>query len=160
MSTLTWSDSMAMKLEPMDRTHREFVEYLALLEQTLDEDLDLLPSRYEAFLAHTEAHFAQEERWMASAGFAVENCHAVQHRHVLDVLREVKTVVGTTGDAQILRRLLAELGTWFTAHATMMDQALADTLAQLGFDPATGTLARAPVAQADLITGCGSNQCS
>jgi hemerythrin len=160
MSTLTWSDELALNLAPMDRTHREFVEYLALLEQTLQEDPEQLPLRFDAFLAHTEAHFAQEERWMASAGFAAENCHVVQHRHVLDVLHEVKGVVGTTGDAQILRQLLAELGTWFTAHAALMDRALAETLLQLGFDPATGTLARAPQGEAALITGCGSASCA
>ena len=71
---------------------------------------------------------------MAAIGFEPENCHAFQHKHVLDVLQEGKGVLGTTGDAQILRRLVSELAAWFIAHAQMMDSALAETMQARGFD--------------------------
>jgi hemerythrin len=160
MSTLTWSEGLVTDLAPMDRTHREFVDLLADMETALDDDPERVPSAYEAFVVHTEEHFAQEERWMATVGFSAENCHAFQHRHVLEVLREVRGVIGTTGDAQILRRLLAELSQWFPAHAQMMDQALADTLNQLGFDEHTGQFSRPLVNTGEPVTHCGSAGCS
>jgi hemerythrin len=160
MSTLTWSEALAVNQADMDDTHREFVELLAEVEHALDEDHESVGDRFQRFLAHTEEHFAQEERWMARIGFAPENCHAFQHRHVLDVLREVRTVIGTTGDAQILRRLVAELAQWFPAHAQMMDQALAETMSAVGLDPSTGTMANPPSPQQEAITGCGSSSCS
>lgn len=160
MSTLTWSDSLALNQSEMDQTHREFVELLSAVERALDEDHEAVGERFQAFLDHTEQHFSQEEQWMSRIGFAPENCHAFQHRHVLDVLREVRTVIGTTGDAQILRRLVTELAQWFPAHAQMMDQALAETMSAVGLDVSTGEMARPPSPAADPITGCGSSSCS
>lgn len=159
MSTLIWTDSLLLNLAPMDQTHREFVDLLAEVETALDDDMARVPEAYEAFVAHTEEHFAQEERWMSTVGFAPENCHAFQHRHVMDVLREVRGVIGTTGDAQILRRLISELAQWLPAHAQMMDLALADTLRQLGFDESTGELSRPAPARGDSGSRCGSGDC-
>ncbi len=160
MSTLTWNDDLTLNHGAMDQTHREFVELLGDVERSLDEDHEGVGTSFDRFLDHTESHFAQEERWMRNIGFAPENCHSFQHKHVLDVLREVKTVVGTTGDAQILRRLVAELANWFPAHAQMMDQALAETMAAAGYDSETGELLRPPSAEVAPITGCGSASCT
>lgn len=160
MSTLAWTDSLALNQPRMDTTHREFVELLAAVEHALDDDPDALAGHYQALLDHTVDHFEQEERWMTSIGFAPENCHATQHQHVLDVLREVKGVIGSTGDAQILRRLVSELANWFPAHAQMMDAALAETMAACGYDPETGAIARPTGAQDKPITGCGGSSCS
>lgn len=160
MSTLSWSDTFALNHARMDQTHREFVDLLAAVEQALDEDHESVGRHFDAFLAHTEGHFAQEDGWMLRIGFASENCHAFQHRHVLDVLREVKGVIGTTGDAQILRRLITELANWFPAHAQMMDQALAETMQAVGFDTATGAMSNPPAESREPMTGCGSSNCS
>jgi hemerythrin-like metal-binding protein len=160
MPTLNWSESLALNHGQMDRTHKEFVTLLAAVEQALDDDHEGVGKHFGDLLAHTEAHFAQEEQWMQRVGFAPENCHAFQHGHVLDVLREVKGVVGTTGDAQILRRLVAELANWFPAHAQMMDQVLAETMNAIGFDAHTGAVLRPPAAGQAPITGCGSADCS
>jgi hemerythrin-like metal-binding protein len=134
MPTLIWSDSHSLDHARMDSSHIEFVERLAGLEAALDAAPDQLPPAFDALLAHTVAHFEQEERWMAAIGFASENGHAVQHQHVLDVLHEVKVVIGITGDVQILRRLVSELAAWFTAHAQMMDSVLAQAMNACGFD--------------------------
>ncbi|MBL8329177.1 MAG: hemerythrin domain-containing protein [Rubrivivax sp.] len=160
MSTLTWTDALVLDHGRMDRTHREFVDLVADVEHALNDDPELLPGRFASLLSHTEAHFAQEERWMQQLGFAEGNCHAFQHQHVLDVLREVQRIIGTTGDAAIVRRLTAELGSWFVAHAQMMDAALAETMAQHGLDAETGAVARPPAPQAELVTSCGSASCS
>jgi hemerythrin-like metal-binding protein len=159
MTALAWNDAFLLQQPRMDATHREFVDLLGALEQALEHDPESLAARFAALLDHTVEHFAQEDRWMAAIGFAPENCHATQHKHVLDVLREVQGVIGVTGDAQILRRLIGELAAWFPAHAQMMDAALAETMQAVGYDPETGTLARA-LPGAEPITGCGSTSCS
>lgn len=151
---------MLLQQPRMDATHREFVDLLAAVEDALEHEPDELAPRFQRFLDHTVEHFGQEERWMQAIGFAPENCHAFQHKHVLDVLHEVKGVIGSTGDAQILRRLITELAAWFPAHAQMMDSALAETMQACGYDTETGTVARPPTGDADPITGCGSSSCS
>jgi hemerythrin len=160
MSTLEWTESLALAQPQMDATHQEFVVLLGAVEHALEHEPDEVPQHFGALLDHTVEHFGQEERWMGAIGFAPENCHAFQHKHVLDVLREVKGVVGQTGDAQILRRLVTELAAWFPAHAQMMDAALAETMAACGYDAVTGTMTRPPAAETPPITGCGGASCS
>ncbi len=154
---LTWTDQLSTGDGRMDDTHEEFVEMLnRLLATPQDRQLPL----YREFVAHTVEHFAQEERWMAALGFAPENCHVFQHAAVLGVLREVQRLHADEPGAPQVGRLVAELGPWFTAHAQMMDAALAQTMAEHGFDPETGAVANPPAPEAELITGCGSATCN
>jgi hemerythrin-like metal-binding protein len=152
MSALTWSEALALQQPQMDTTHREFVDLLAAVEAALDGPPQALQARFADFVAHTEAHFAQEDRWMAALGFAKENCHAFQHAHVLGVLRDVQA----TAAPEVLRVLVVELAQWFPQHAQAMDAALAQVMAECGFDPASG---RAQRTLEQAITGCGSGSC-
>lgn len=159
MAALTWNEALALQQPRMDHTHREFVELLAGVEAALALEREELADRLAGFVAHTEAHFAQEERWMQSLGFAAENCHAFQHGHVLAVLRAVQRKLADEGDTETVGLLVDELGKWFVVHAQSMDAALAETMAERGFDPETGTLQNPPAPGAAPITGCGSASC-
>jgi hemerythrin len=160
MSTLTWSDQLCLNQPQMDHTHEEFVDLLGKLESALALGTASAAPALAAFLAHTETHFAQEERWMQLMGFAPENCHTFQHQQVLEVVREVSRRMGSEGDDQILRNLVAGLAEWFPVHAQMMDQALAETMALVGLDPETGHMARPPESTQEAITSCGSSSCA
>jgi hemerythrin len=158
MPTLTWSDELALAHPAMDATHEEFVALLSAAEAALVESPPIALAAYQALVEHTEAHFGQEDRWMAETGFARENCHSFQHSQVLDLMREVERLAREHGDFGPLQRVLPELGAWFRVHAQSMDAALASHLDQIGHDPKTGHSARAPAAQP--ITGCGGASCS
>ena len=129
---------------------------------------DALPA-FEALLAHTEAHFAMEERWMAATGFAPENCHSKQHQMVLDTLREVRRYALELKDLEPMRIIGPELAQWFPAHAEMMDAALVFHMQQVGYDSTTGVLATPEASEATAslatapapaaITSCGSSSC-
>jgi hemerythrin len=158
MTTLVWTDDLATSQPQMDQTHREFVELLADFEDALDTPL--AATRFDELLAHTEQHFAQEDRWMASLGFAPQNCHGLQHAQVLRALREVAQLQGRPEQGDVLRLILKELAAWFPAHASMMDAALAAVMAERGFDPETGRIGLPREPEAALITGCGGSTCS
>lgn len=157
MTTLHWQPDFALRQPRMDRTHLEFVELLAAAEAAAPGEAT--DAALRALLAHTEAHFEQEERWMARLGFAHENCHAMQHASVLQVLREVVRRHGLAADAALVAYLVAALAEWFPVHATMMDAALAMTMAERGFDPEAGTLRQPLAADAPAMTGCGGSAC-
>lgn len=161
MPTLTWNDTLEIQQPTMDATHREFVQLLGSVELALDGPAEELLRRYRHLVEHTVEHFAQEDRWMLSTGFAAENCHTHQHAQVLEVMREVLAHAEAKQDLLPLQRLLPELVNWFPVHAQTMDMALALHMQQAGFDPATGEC-RVPAAQrqAAPITGCGSATCS
>ncbi len=157
MSTLAWTESLVLNQPTLDSTHQEFVEHLNAFGAALDQGVDALPA-YHALLAHTEAHFAMEEDWMARCGFEAQNCHSGQHAMVLNVMREALRYATELNDREPLNILRTELAGWFPQHAEMMDAALVFTMEQRGFDPATGEC-REPAA-ASPSHSCGSSSCA
>lgn len=149
---LAWSDGLALGLDAMDRTHREFVDLLAQVALAGDESV---PSAWAALIGHTQAHFDQEDRWMRDTGFASGNCHATQHRVVLSVMREG----AASGQVAMIRQMADELAAWFPAHAQTMDAALALHLRGVGYDAASGEVRLPQALPAAAITGCGSASC-
>jgi len=158
MPLLEWSDALSLDLPLMDDTHREFVDLVTQLESASDDTL--LPT-WNALIDHTEAHFGQEDRWMAATHFASGNCHAVQHKVVLLTLREAARLVAEGSEKPtLLRRLTQELAAWFPQHAQSMDAALALHLRRVGFDPLTGVVSAPEALPAEMIEGCGGGSCS
>ena len=156
MAQLEWSDALALDLPLMDDTHREFVDLLAAVDRA--DDAQLL-STWHALVEHTDHHFAQEDAWMASTRFASGTCHSLQHRVVLQVMRE-GVVRAQQGDLQVLRVMASELALWFPQHAQSMDAALALHLRRVGFDPVSGVVHAPHALPGELIQGCGGSTCS
>ena len=153
---LSWTTQLAVGNARMDETHAEFVDQLnVLLATPVEQQLPL----YRAFLAHTVAHFAQEERWMLATGFAPDNCHAEHHATILETMRAVIPHFENE-DPQIITRLAEALVEWFPQHTASMDAGLALHLKDVGFDAATETLADPSVIRPASMSGCGSVSCS
>ncbi|MCV2354868.1 hemerythrin [Paucibacter sp. B2R-40] len=159
LSSLTWTDALTLNQPQIDQTHQEFVVLLNQLGNSLHHLDSALPI-YQRLLTHTEQHFAMEEGFMAATGFAPDNCHSKQHAMVLDVMRQVLVHTHAEHDLEPMRNLLLELVNWFPAHAEMMDAALVFHMEQVGFDPATGAVSKAAMADAETISSCGSKACS
>lgn len=151
MPALQWSDELLLDLPQMDNTHQEFV---ALLQAVDSADDAQLIAAWQTLVDHTDAHFGQEDRWMQATRFAAGNCHSMQHKVVLQIMREGADRA-RKGELQVLRDMAAELTVWFPQHTDAMDAALAQHLRRVGFDPATGTMQAPQALPADLIYGCG-----
>ena len=131
MQTLEWSDALALGNATMDDTHREFVALLNAVAAAADADL---LARLDDFVAHTERHFGEEERWMEATNFPPRGCHQGEHQNVLEIAREVRNRVAA-GDVEYARKLADALAEWFPVHATTMDAMLAEFMKQLGYEP-------------------------
>jgi hemerythrin-like metal-binding protein len=153
---LNWSADLQTGDSRMDDTHEEFV---TMLNQILNTPQDQQLPLYQAFLAHTVEHFAQEERWMLATGFSADNCHASHHATILETMRAVQ-VHYEGGDTEIITRLAEALAEWFPGHANSMDAGLALHLKSVQFDNVTETLADPSVIQSVTMLGCGSISCS
>lgn len=158
MTALAWTEDLRLNQPQMDRTHEEFVALLAQARTGLEAgDNPGALTGFERLLDHTVEHFAQEDRWMLATGFAPENCHTRQHATVLAVMREVVRLARDEARWEPLGVLVNELALWFPQHARMMDAGLAQHMADVGYDPATGVATGTLPAQA--ITRCGSQGC-
>lgn len=156
MASLQWSDALSLDLPLMDDTHREFVDLLAAVEAAAD---DAVIPAWRALIDHTQQHFDQEDRWMRETRFAAGNCHSVQHKVVLDVMREgLKRAEG--GELELLRMMVGELAQWFPQHAQSMDAGLALHMRRCAHDPATGAVLNPQALPAGEISGCGSVACT
>lgn len=155
--TLAWSETLVLNQPQLDHTHEEFVDLLNRYGEALDAGVDALPV-FRELLAHTEAHFAMEEAWMAATGFDPVNCHSSQHAMVLNVMREVVRHATELNDREPMTIVRHELAQWFPAHAEMMDAALVFHMQQCGYQP--GDAASQPALPATPITGCGDGGCS
>ena len=140
-----WSEQLAVKYEPMDATHREFVTLCAALSDTGANDY---LARLDAMIAHSIEHFEQENRWMDAFDFPPAGCHVREHNTVLGVLRDVRERVAG-GDAELGARLAEELPQWFEHHVANMDTALAEFLQRKGYD---GTALPLAAQDADTAT--------
>jgi hemerythrin-like metal-binding protein len=152
---LQWSDTLALGLPAMDATHHEFVDLLARVVSAPDDTL--LPL-WRDLVAHTDVHFAREDRWMHATGFSSTNCHTTQHQVVLQVMREGDKR-GRAGELTVVRQMADELGTWFPVHAQAMDAALALHLRNVGYDPVTGRVTMPQALPTEAIHGCGGSTC-
>lgn len=156
MPNLEWSDALALDLPAMDDTHREFVDLLAAVNAAPDDSLVPL---WSALIDHTDDHFGREDAWMLATQFASSNCHTLQHKVVLQVLREgLKR--GEAGELAVVRQMARELVLWFPHHAQAMDASLALHLRNVGFDPQTGVVGMPEALPGTLIHGCGGATCT
>ena len=126
-----WDDRYLLGYEAMDDTHREFV---TLVNDLLTVDDAALPAALDAFAAHAEAHFAQEDAWLSAADFPTGgDCHIDEHAKVMASVREVQELVAK-GEVAIARELAQALMDWFPGHADYMDSALATWLVKKSHD--------------------------
>ena len=143
---MEWTEELQLGLAPMDAVHQEFVE---LYNQLAAADATGFVDAMDRFIAHTEAHFDMENRWMTATNFP--GCHKAEHQRVLTVMHDIRARVAS-GDMVLGRRLVEELPGWFENHATGMDAALAYYLEEIKFDTESCTAA---VETAPHAGGCG-----
>lgn len=126
MPVIQWESSLALHHGEMDKTHQEFVDLLNRLSDAADDGL--LPALDE-LIAHSEAHFAQEQQWMEAVQFPPLHCHVREHDGVLEIAREVRNRVAA-GEAHLAGVLAKAVAEWFADHAASMDKVLALYLTQ------------------------------
>ncbi|WP_332747508.1 bacteriohemerythrin [Hydrogenophaga sp.] len=121
MQALKWTPALWLGFEPMDGMNREFMERLGSAQAAPD---DRLVETWQALVQHAVAHFSTEDAWMRREAFATADQHTLEHRVVLNLLREgLGKAQG--GDLAPARQMAAELGAWFSRHTQSLDAALA-----------------------------------
>lgn len=127
MPVIEWSEVLQLGDAATDANHAEFC---ALLNAVADASDAAFISALDAFIAHTEVHFADENAWMEAVDFPPRHCHRGEHDNVLALCREVRKRVAA-GEMELGRRLVAELPAWFAQHVDIMDRMMTTYLAQV-----------------------------
>ena len=127
---IEWDDqSFISGVADMDATHRQFIDLLNRLDNTVNSEFAALFTR---LVEHTQAHFADEEARMLASGFPGVADHTSEHRRVLGELAQIKKQVDK-GLISFGRCYVREgLPGWFRLHVATMDGALAAHLKRHG----------------------------
>ncbi|HEX5634025.1 MAG TPA: hemerythrin domain-containing protein, partial [Gemmatimonadales bacterium] len=111
--SLTWKDEFLLGNARMDTTHREFIEMLGQAARHHERgDIGQTMRQFRHLLSHTEAHFAQEERWMLGSSYPepAAQAHVADHDAVLRIAREVLRRYETGRGTDTLGYVLDHLG--------------------------------------------------
>jgi len=140
VTPLQWKETLSLDVPAMDEPSQQLAALLELASAASDADL---PTLWRQLVAHTETQFGREDRWMRQTHFSSTQVHSVQHKVVLQVMREGLNDDGT-GNLPLIRTMTRELGVWFAQHNQSMDAALALHLRKTGYDSALGVLRMPP----------------
>lgn len=121
MALLTWSDTLTLGYPPMDDLHRQFVDKLSDVDTCANAEL---PGAWSALIDCTQCLFERENSWMVDTHFSSAHNHTMQHKVVLNVMRE-GLAKARAGHASDVRNMAAELARWFSKHIQSLDAALA-----------------------------------
>jgi hemerythrin len=152
---LTWSSQLCVGNARLDETHAECVDQPSA---PLAVPVELQILLYRVFLEHTVEHLAQQERLTLTTGLALDNCLAVHHATILAALR-AGTPHPKNANPAIISHLAETLVEWFSQHATTVDAGLALLSKEVGFDPATETMADPSAIRPASMSGCRSVSC-
>lgn len=111
----------------IDHTHREFLELCVAAEDAAGE---AFAAALQALLAHTRAHFADEEARMQASAYPALGEHRGHHRGLLGELERFARRAAAGRGAMARAWLQDGLPQWFALHARTMDSALAAHLRQ------------------------------
>jgi hemerythrin len=117
-----WSNRLSLNHPEIDATHQEFVLLCAALSDTQSTKPYL--ARLDELIAHSIAHFEQENTWMRDLSFGPAGCHQREHDTVLELMQEVRRLI-EGGELDLQERLAQELPLWFEHHVDTMDNVLA-----------------------------------
>lgn len=134
MGASVQSGPLGLDLPFMDDACAAFTARLAIADEADDAQL---PRAWRDLVACAAENFAREDRWMQSTDFSSRKGHILQHRVVLEVMRE-GIVQADEGRLLQVRQMLWQLRDWFGKHVQTADAALALHLRGARFDPANG----------------------
>ena len=127
-------DPLSLDLPFMDEAHEQLMRLLAIVDEA--DDLHLAAA-WRDLVQFTAQEFACEDRWMNDTGYATRKDHQIQHRVVLEVMRDSITQAAQ-GRLLHVRQMAWQLRDWYHKHVQTMDAALALHLRGRRFDPANG----------------------
>lgn len=132
---LSPEDIPSIAVGSMNDTHHEEVALVnalgALLQQAAEGngDIPAITAALDEWIAHTEAHFARENKLMQEYGFPPFAVHAQEHSSALEGLHEIQRRWKEDQDVeQLAGYVFNSWPQWFQMHVNSMDNVTAQFL--------------------------------
>ncbi len=118
MALIEWKDAYALGVPSVDLEHRQLIDLINELHESLCGDRDESATIVEflgELCACIGAHFALEERMMRTSGYPDFSAHKADHERLLDELRDLMDAY-EDGLCCAPAPVSASLDVWFTEH--------------------------------------------
>jgi hemerythrin len=124
-----------MSVEEMQKTHEDEIKIineidkLALGYERGTIELDELENKLDEYIAHVQAHFANEERLMQEYDFPAYEMHKMAHDMFLTDLQYATRQWKEFGNIKKILNFIAKTPEWIVMHVNSVDAPTADYLA-------------------------------
>lgn len=118
-------------LEGHHRGLRQKIDHLEQSCRTLPADQMRIAESLAALQVFAETHFADEEKLMDDVHYPHRSNHHQQHRHFLDLIRDLQTTVSQNGLPDGMD-IPGHIAAWWEQHSVIHDRALVDFLCRGG----------------------------
>jgi len=133
MSYLEWSDDLRVGVADVDRQHQTLVAMVNDLHTAMQEGRgkDILGSTIAGLIDYTVVHFATEERYFGTFGYADAAVHKAQHQGFVEQVEDFRR--GFDEDRLMLSiDVMDFLSTWLVEHIKGSDRAFGPFLNECG----------------------------
>jgi hemerythrin len=133
MALISWSDTMSVGVDKIDKEHRVLIDLINLLhsEMLAGKSKDAMGTVLDKLIAYTKTHFAMEETLFRTHVYPAADGHKKEHealtRKVLALQADFKA-----GKAVISAPVLDFLRDWLTNHILKQDMAYKTFFANKG----------------------------
>ena len=124
-----------MSVDEMQKTHEDEIKIineidkLALGYERGTIELDELENKLDEYIAHVQAHFANEERLMQEYDFPAYEMHKMAHDMFLTDLQYATRQWKEFGNIKKILNFIAKTPEWIVMHVNSVDAPTADYLA-------------------------------
>jgi hemerythrin len=124
MALITWSESMSVGIERIDREHRGLIDLINLLhgEMLAGKSKEALGKVLDKLVAYTKTHFATEETMFRTHGYPQAAAHKKEHDALTQKALALQGEVNS-GKTVISAPVLDFLKDWLTNHILKQDMA-------------------------------------
>jgi hemerythrin-like metal-binding protein len=131
MPLFLWKDSYSVNAPAMDAQHKHLIELLNSLHEGMTRGAakDTLGSVLDELIKYTQAHFADEERAMQTAGYPKLFEHKAEHKALTDKVMKFRQDFAA-GRVAMSVHLLTFLKDWLSHHILGCDKEYAPWLAR------------------------------
>jgi hemerythrin-like metal-binding protein len=126
MSLIEWRKEFETGIADVDHEHRELVDLINELHETLrvDADRDTISNFLGEVFARISAHFALEETVMRKHRYDEYEAHKAEHEKLLDEIRDIMDAHEASDSADYQSTLSTTIRDWFVNHFKNKDARL------------------------------------
>lgn len=128
MALIKWTDQYEVGIDCIDAQHKHLVDIINKFDESLAKGKGsrVMTEILNDLVGYTQEHFADEERYMAEAGYADLKKHQAQHRQLLQKVERFQFEFNQEG-RRVTGEVQAFLKYWLTSHILKDDKVFAES---------------------------------